>query len=182
MSSESTPGDSPHSSGGGSGPPRDGNWSSEHRRTDDPTLGYATNGPRGDGGGSGWAAGGTVFAGVLMMTGGILGILNGIAGIAKDDVYGRVGNYTYEFNLTTWGWIHLAIGILVAVTGWGVLTGADWARVVGIGLAVLYIVEYFLFLPYAPVWSVISIGIGIFVIWALAQEPNRGRRPTGART
>ena len=26
----------------------------------------------------------------------------------------------------------------------------------------------FLFLPYAPVWSVIMIGIDFFVIWALA--------------
>ncbi|NEB73800.1 hypothetical protein G3I40_00850, partial [Streptomyces sp. SID14478] len=128
---------------------------------------------RGDGAGGGWAGGGSVFAGVLMLVSGILGILNGIAGIAKDDVYGRIGDYVYSFNLTTWGWIHLVIGILVALTGWGILKGSDWARGAGIGLAALYIVEYFMFLPYAPVWSVISIGIGVFVIWALASEPSR---------
>nr|WP_229378365.1 hypothetical protein [Streptomyces sp. VRA16 Mangrove soil] len=109
-----------------------------------------------------------MFAGVLMLVSGVLGILNGIAGIAKDDVYGRIGDYVYSFNLTTWGWIHLIIGVLVAITGWGLLKGADWARGAGIGLAALYIVEYFMFLPYAPVWSVISIGIGVFVIWSLA--------------
>ncbi|MEU8893510.1 hypothetical protein [Streptomyces sp. NPDC048442] len=29
------------------------------------------------------------------------------------------------------------------------------------------IVVNFLWLPYVPVWALISIGIGIFVIWAL---------------
>ncbi|MEU1038142.1 hypothetical protein ACFYP4_13970 [Streptomyces sp. NPDC005551] len=125
---------------------------------------------------SSWATGGTVFAGILMMVGGILSILNGIAGIAKDDVYQRIGSYVYEFDLTTWGWIHLIIGILVAVTGYGVLKGMSWARGVAIGLAALYIIEYFMFLPYAPVWSLISIAIAGFVIWALATS-DRSHTP-----
>lgn len=124
----------------------------------------------------GWAAGGTVFAGVLMLVSGVLGILDGIAGIAKDDVFARVGDYVYSFNLTAWGWIHLILGILVALTGWGILKGADWARGAGIALASLYVIEYFLFLPYAPVWSVISIGIGVFVIWALAHHDGHRRK------
>ncbi|WP_420034456.1 DUF7144 family membrane protein [Streptomyces sp. cg28] len=151
--SQSTPGQEP-------GPA----WSADHR-TPPPAT------PSGSGGG--WATGGMMFAGVLMLVSGILGILNGIAGIAKDDVYGRIGDYTYSFNLTAWGWIHLVIGILVALTGVGLLKGADWARGAGIGLAALYIVEYFMFLPYAPVWSLISIGIGVFIIWSLATAPQR---------
>ncbi|MFI6336023.1 hypothetical protein [Streptomyces sp. NPDC050535] len=126
-------------------------------------------------GGSSWATGGTVFAGVLMMVSGILSVLNGIAGIAADDVYTRLGSYVYEFNLTTWGWIHLVIGVLVAVTGWGILQGKGWARGVGIGLAALSMIEYFMFLPYAPFWSIVSIAIAIFVIWALATAGHSSR-------
>jgi len=114
-----------------------------------------------------WSTGGTMFAGVLMIVSGVLGVLNGIAGIATNDVYAAVGNYVYSFNLTTWGWIHLVIGVLVAITGWAVLQGKDWARAMGVGLAALYMIEYFMFLPYAPVWSVVSIAIGAFVIWSL---------------
>ncbi|WP_405635815.1 hypothetical protein OHB53_24015 [Streptomyces sp. NBC_00056] len=140
-----------------------GVWSDKHRSAaPDPTRGY--------GAGSGWASGGTVFAGVLMMVGGILGVLNGIAGIAKDDVYARIGTYTYAFNLTTWGWIHLIIGVIVAVTGFGVLKGHGWARGVGVAIAALYIIAYFMFLPYEPIWSVIAIAIGVFVIWALVSD------------
>ncbi|MFJ5530223.1 hypothetical protein [Streptomyces sp. NPDC093261] len=124
-----------------------------------------------------WATGGTAFAGVLMMVSGILGVLNGIAGIAANDVYARVGNYVYGFSLTAWGWIHVVIGALVAVTGWGVLQGRDWARAIGVGLAALYMVEYFMFLPYAPVWSVIAIAIGAFVIWSLVTAGHAERPP-----
>ncbi|MBW8702072.1 hypothetical protein MBT84_20900 [Streptomyces sp. MBT84] len=114
-----------------------------------------------------WSTGGTTFAGVLMIVGGIVGVLNGIAGIAANNVYVSVGHYVYEFSLTTWGWIHLVVGALVAITGWGVLQGMEWARATGVGLAALYMVLYFMFLPYAPIWSIVAIAIGGFVIWSL---------------
>lgn len=128
----------------------------------------------GTGGGSAWAAGGRVFAGVLMLVEGVFGILSGIAAIAEDDVYTRVGDYVFKFNLTTWGWIHLILGILVAVTGWGILQGAAWARGVGVGLAALVIVLQFMWLPYHPIWAVVSIAIAVFVIWSLTSPHGRG--------
>ncbi|BBC34831.1 hypothetical protein SGFS_061250 [Streptomyces graminofaciens] len=125
--------------------------------------------------GSSWALGGLVFAGVLMLVGGVVSIINGIAGIASDDVYAGVGDYTFEFSLTTWGWIHLAMGVVLAATGWGLLQGKDWARGVGIAITSLYVIEYFMFLPYAPVWSVICIALGVFVMWSLAtSSPDHG--------
>ncbi|MDX2601882.1 hypothetical protein PV379_49255 [Streptomyces caniscabiei] len=119
-----------------------------------------------------WAHGGMIFAGVLMMVIGVMGILNGIAGIATDDVYTNIGDYVFEFSLTTWGWIHLVIGLLVLATGWGVIQGQTWARAVGIALTSLFAIEYFMFLPYAPVWSVVCIGIAVFVVWSLATSPD----------
>ncbi|MFB9465598.1 DUF7144 family membrane protein [Streptomyces cinereospinus] len=116
----------------------------------------------------GWVTGGVTFAGVLMLCGGVLAVLQGIAAIAEDDVYASVGAYVYELDLTGWGWIHLVVGVLVAVTGWGLLMGAAWARFAGITLAALSLVLQFLFLPYQPVWSVVLMAIDVFVIWALA--------------
>ncbi|WP_372511146.1 DUF7144 family membrane protein [Streptomyces cylindrosporus] len=129
------------------------------------------------GGGDGWVTGGAVFAGVLMLCNGVLAVLQGIAAIADDDVYARIGTYVYELNLTGWGWIHVILGALVAATGYGVLKGAAWARFAGILLASLSLIAQFLFLPYAPVWSVIMMAIDVFVIWALAaQQEATGRR------
>ena len=122
--------------------------------------------------GSEWAHGGMVFAGVLMMVIGVMGILNGIAGIATNDVYATIGDYAFEFSLTTWGWIHLIVGLAVLGVGYGVIQGKTWARAMGIALASLFAIEYFMFLPYAPVWSVICIGIAVFVMWSLATSPD----------
>ncbi|MGX2997643.1 DUF7144 family membrane protein [Streptomyces sp. JNUCC 64] len=120
----------------------------------------------------GWVTGGTVFAGVLMLVSGVLAVLNGIAAIAEDDVYATVGDYVFEFNLTSWGWIHLVLGVLVAIVGYGILKGADWARALGVGLAALSVVLNFIWLPYQPLWALVSIAIGVFVIWALCSSPG----------
>jgi hypothetical protein len=54
----------------------------------------------------------------------------------------------------------------------------SWARVCGIVLASLSAILQFMFLPYAPVWSVLMIAIDVFVIWALAVYDPAG---SGAR-
>ncbi|GAA1358361.1 hypothetical protein GCM10009612_28290 [Streptomyces beijiangensis] len=132
--------------------------------------------------GSAWAAGGTMFAGVLMIVEGILGFLQGIVAINRDDVYARVGDYVYSFSLTSWGWIHLVVGLLVAFTGFSLLRGAEWARYVGIGLASLSIVLQFMFLPYQPIWALINIAMGVFVVWALATDQPVKSSPQAPQT
>ncbi|KKD04015.1 DUF7144 family membrane protein [Streptomyces sp. WM6386] len=131
--------------------------------------------------GSGFATGGLVFAGVLMLVNGVMAILQGISALATDDVYNRVGDYVYKINLTGWGVIMLVLGVVLLGVGYGVLKGAWWARMTGIFLASMSMVLHFLFLPYAPVWSVIMVGVDFFVIWALATAPHvSGRRTASA--
>ncbi|KOU63902.1 membrane protein [Streptomyces sp. MMG1533] len=117
---------------------------------------------------TGWAAGGVVFAGVLMLMNGVLAIFQGISALAEDDVWANLGDYVYKINLTGWGVILICLGAVAVLTGAGILKGAEWARVTGIFLASLSLVAQFLFLPYAPVWSVIMVAVNLFVIWSLA--------------
>ncbi|MBT2468883.1 hypothetical protein J7E97_13605 [Streptomyces sp. ISL-66] len=119
-----------------------------------------------------------MFAGVLMLVEGVLGILKGIAGIAEDDVYTRIGDYTFKFDVTAWGWIHLIVGIVLAVVGAGILKGVAWARMAGVAIAALDIILNFMWLPYTPIWALISIAIGTFVIWALCTGTSNGRPTT----
>jgi len=121
------------------------------------------------------AAVGTLLASVLMVLGGVLGITQGIAAISKDEVYAVVGRYTYRFSLESWGWIHLVVGVLLLVTGLAVFTGAVVARVIGVVLAMLLVVANFLYLPYQPAWSIVMIGIGLFVVWALLHDAGPAR-------
>ncbi|MFI6933747.1 hypothetical protein [Streptomyces sp. NPDC050287] len=126
---------------------------------------------------SAWARGGVVLAGVLMLVNGILAIFQGISALAKDDVWTTLGDYVYKINLTGWGIILVVLGAVAALTGVGILMGAAWARVTGIFLASLSLIAQFLFLPYAPIWSLIMIAVNIFVIWALAVYRPAGGRP-----
>ncbi|MEV7521862.1 hypothetical protein [Streptomyces sp. NPDC091371] len=117
--------------------------------------------------GSAWAAGGAMFAGVVLLVEGVMSVLKGIAGIAENDVYARLGDYVYKLDTSAWGWILLLLGIVLAVVGWGILKDAPWARATGVVLAGINIVINFMWLPYAPVWALVSIALCVFVIWAL---------------
>lgn len=117
---------------------------------------------------TGWQNGLTLFAGVMMVVGGIFHALAGIAALFNDTVFVSTPEYTYQFDLTGWGWIHLIVGGLVAAAGIAVVQGQTWGRVVGIGVAVLSLIANFLFIPYYPVWSLLIIALDVAIIWALA--------------
>jgi hypothetical protein len=117
---------------------------------------------------SGWAAGLILFAGLMMIMVGIWQALQGLIAIFENEFYVATRNYLFQFDATTWGWIHLVVGLLVAFAGWGLLSGRTWARVVAITLAVLSAIANFLWLPYYPFWSLLIIAVDIFVIWAIA--------------
>ncbi|MEU5716180.1 hypothetical protein AB0G71_10390 [Streptomyces sp. NPDC020403] len=114
-----------------------------------------------------WAGGLTVAGGVLLLVVGVLDICRGIMAIAKDDVFVTTPNYTFKFDLTSWGWIHLVLGVLAVIVSVGLVRTATWARVGGVAIGALVIIANFLSLPYAPVWSVVMIAISGFIIWAL---------------
>ncbi len=116
---------------------------------------------------SGWAVGWTAFAAVMMM---IMGMFNGIAGfvgVIQNDLYVVGGEYVFQFDTTTWGWIHMGLGLVVFLAGLALLNGATWARVIGVILAVVSMVANFAWLPYYPFWSMVIIASCGFIIWAL---------------
>ena len=106
------------------------------------------------------AIGVTAFAAIMMMTVGVFQAIQGLVALFND-------KWTFSFDITTWGWIHLIVGAGVAVAGFFLLSGAAWARVVGIGVAAISAVLNFAWLPYYPVWSMLIIAVDVFVIWAL---------------
>jgi hypothetical protein len=116
----------------------------------------------------GLAAGTTIAAGLLLATVGVLQFLEGIAAVAKDDIIITGVNYTYNWNVTAWGWIHIVLGILVALTGFALMTGAGWARVIAIFIAAVSIIANFLWMPHYPLWSIAIIVLDVVVIWAVS--------------
>jgi hypothetical protein len=117
---------------------------------------------------SSWANGFILFACLMMIMVGIWQALQGLVAIFENEFYVATRNYLFQFDATTWGWIHLIVGVIVAFAGWGLLSGRTWARVVAITLAVLSAIANFLFIPYYPFWSLLIIAVDVFVIWAIA--------------
>jgi hypothetical protein len=117
---------------------------------------------------SGWATGFIVFAAIMMMMAGTFQFFAGLIAIFENEFYVTTRNYIFEFDATAWGWIHLLLGILVGIAGFGLLAGRTWARIMAITLAALSALANFLFIPYYPFWALIIITLDVLVIWAVA--------------
>ncbi|WP_405010892.1 hypothetical protein [Kitasatospora sp. NBC_01539] len=115
-----------------------------------------------------WVTGLVLFAGVIMMVNGVIDLFQGIVAVAQDDLIVTTPNYVFRWDVTAWGWIHIALGVVLAVVGIGVLRGMTWARYTGIAVAALSGIVNFLWLPYYPLWALVVLALDVFVIWALA--------------
>jgi hypothetical protein len=117
---------------------------------------------------SGWTVGLIVFAAAIMIMVGSFQIIAGLAAIFDDGFFAVTQNYVFDLDVTAWGWVHLLLGILLVFAGWGIFSGATWARATGMLLAILSAVSNFFFIPYYPVWSIVMIALAVAVIYALS--------------
>ena len=118
---------------------------------------------------SSWAAGGAVFAATMMVMIGAFEAISGLVALVDDEFFVVTQNYLFKFDVTTWGWIHLILGLLLVATGVGLFARQSWAGLAAIVLAVLSAVANFFFIPYYPFWSLVVIGLNIWVIWSLTR-------------
>ncbi|MGZ8571025.1 MAG: DUF7144 family membrane protein [Actinomycetota bacterium] len=116
---------------------------------------------------SGWAVGWTYFAAFMMIMIGGFHAIAGLVAIIDDAFYTTPAEYVFQFDASTWGWIHLILGTVVLVAGFGLFTGAAWARVVGVILALISALVAFAWIPWYPIWSICLVAVSIAVIWAL---------------
>jgi hypothetical protein len=116
---------------------------------------------------TGWV-GWVLFAGIMMVMLGTFQAIEGLVALFKDSyfVVPRSG-LVVSVDYTTWGWVHLLLGIVVALAGLGVIAGQMWARVIGILVALVSAVVNLAFIAAYPVWSTIIIAVDVLVIYAL---------------
>ena len=106
-------------------------------------------------------------AAVVLILAGVMHAMQGVVGRATNEFYVVTQRWLFQFDVTTWGWVHIVIGLIGAGTGVGLLYGASWARIVGVVVAAVSVIANFLWLLYYPLWAVIIIAFDLFVIWAL---------------
>ncbi len=113
-------------------------------------------------------AGWVVFGGMMMIALGAFQAMAGIVALLNDTYYAVVSSrLVVSVDYTVWGWTHLAFGALALVAGVGLMTGAMWARVLGVAVAALSMVLNFAFIPAAPLWALTIITLDVLVIYAI---------------
>jgi len=117
---------------------------------------------------TGWT-GWIVFAATLMIIAGSLNVLYGFIALVNDTWVGwnAETSNAVVLDITQWGWVHVILGAILALSGLGVLSGNILARTVGVLVAAGSLIGNFLFIPVYPVWALTVILLDVLVIWAL---------------
>ncbi len=104
----------------------------------------------------GWLA----FAGTLLVVSGVFKILDALWAFKYDDeVPEDVQTVLFENDLASWGWVWLGTGIVLIAAGIAVVSGAQWARWVGIVAASVAAMLFLPWIYYQPLWTILSVGL-----------------------
>lgn len=115
-----------------------------------------------------------MFAGIVLMAAGIMRFFDAIwafryKGAVPEDLQKAIFGST----LSTYGWLWLSVAVILFLCGLGVVVRNPLSRWVGIAAGVIGTVSAVWWLPYYPIWSLVYVGIGIAVIYALAAHGSR---------
>jgi predicted membrane metal-binding protein len=88
-------------------------------------------------------------------------------------------NQIVVVNLTTWGWIMMIWGVVLLLAGFGLLSGATWARWFAIVVASLNVIAQLGFVGSAqyPLWALTVLTLTIVVLYALIVHWDDGTQP-----
>jgi hypothetical protein len=139
-------------------------------RSDVPGPGYSMYAEEGV---SGWAW----FTGGLMGLVGLFQVMSGIVALAGSGYYTVPSrDLIFDAGYSTWGWVHLVLGLAALVVGGGIAFGNTVARVAGIALLGLSALVNLLFLPAAPFASTLIIALDVFLIYAITVHGGESRQ------
>ena len=107
-----------------------------------------------------------LFAAVLLMVGGVLNIIYGIAAISNSHFF--VANTHYVFaDLKTWGWVTLILGVFQLLAAFSLFGGGEYGRWFGILAASLTAIAALLEIPAYPFWSLAIFALSLWIIHGL---------------
>jgi uncharacterized membrane protein (DUF2068 family) len=109
------------------------------------------------------------LGGIFLLIIAAIDFFEGLIAIARSEYYTLTPNQIIVFDTTTWGWILLIWGIIVGAAGFGLLSGASWARWFTIVAGSLnFIFELgFLGSSRAPLWALIALTLNVIVLYAV---------------
>jgi hypothetical protein len=118
---------------------------------------------------SDWATTGFLFAATMMVLVGTFQAIAGLFAIFDEEFYTAPSHYWFNLDVSTWGWIHLILGIVVALGGLNLFSGKAWAGILAIVVAMLSAISNFFYIPYYPFWAIVVIALDVWIIWSLTR-------------
>ena len=112
-----------------------------------------------------------VFAAVVLGVAGVMRIFDAIwafryHGALPNDLE----NAIFGHSLDTYGWVYLAVAVVLILSAVFVMRGSEVARWTGMAAGGIAAVTAAWWLPYYPVWSLVYIVLGATVIYSLASH------------
>ena len=118
---------------------------------------------------SGWIT----FAAIILTIAGIMRILDGIWALRTDERVPELKDQYLGDQLNRYGWMYLLVGIVLLLSAFALAQRSQIGRWVGIVAGAILTITATGWLPFAPVWSLIYIMIGVLVIYGLAAHGGR---------
>jgi hypothetical protein len=113
---------------------------------------------------SGWV----IFAAIVMLTIGTIDVIQGLVALLKDETYLITeSGLLVTTNFTAWGWTLLIWGIVLILAGAALFSGKEWGRWFAIVAVIVNMIGQIAWFPAYPLWSLVAIGLGIAVFYAL---------------
>jgi hypothetical protein len=120
--------------------------------------------------GAGWL----FFAGTILGLAGIMRVIDSIWAFSyKGALPDNLKDGVLGSTLKNYAWVWLVVGIILLGCSFAVLARSQFARWIGIIGAAIGTVSAIAWMPYYPVWSLVYIGMGIGVIYALSVYGGR---------
>jgi hypothetical protein len=107
-----------------------------------------------------------IFAAVLLLIGGVLNIIYGIAAISNSHFFAGHSNYVFG-NLKTWGWVTLILGVIELLAAASLFGGGVFGRWFGIFAASLVAIESLLQIPSYPFLGIAIFALSLWIIHGL---------------
>jgi hypothetical protein len=108
-----------------------------------------------------------MFAGTMAIIVGVFTVMQGLVALFNDEYFVVGQGELLLLDFTTWGWIHLVVGLILVLIGIGILRGSPWGLVAGVVIAGAGAILQLAFLAAYPVWSILIIALHVVVIYAL---------------
>jgi hypothetical protein len=123
--------------------------------------------------GSGWIT----FAGIMILISGFGRLMDGIWALRYDDKLASAPALktllVFDDNLSAWGWFYLILGVVLLFAGFGIFSGAAWARWVGVISASIGVIAAFAWVYAYPIAALVSAVLNAMVVYGLAAYGER---------